>query len=165
MQCRSQHPTGLRALSTLAHIAHIAHIHISISDVPSIKIILINLPRHHHHPQQKDRPDDVKRKHRLPILADALRLQPRQRRLPVRQALARPVEVAVAVDGARGPVELDGGFDEPGEEEDEEDEGAEDDDAGEELALLDEDEDHEEEEEAEGAGCYAVGEYPGGGAC
>lgn len=103
----------------------------------SIEIILINLPRHDHHPQQKHRPHNVERKRRLPILTDALRLQPRQRRLPVRYAGARLVEVAVAVYGARGAVELDAGFDEAGEEEDEEDEGAEDDDAGEELAPLD----------------------------
>lgn len=129
----------------------------------SIEIILIDLIRHDHHPKQKHRPDDIKRKRRLPILTDALRLQPGQRRLPVRQPRARPVEVAVAVDGARGAVELDAGFDEAGEEEDEEDEGAEDDDAGEELAPLDQDEDDEEEEEAEGAGCYAVGENPNTG--
>ena len=131
----------------------------------SVKIILIDLISHDHHPQQEHGPDDIKRKRRLPILTDALRLQPGQRRLPVRQPRARPVQVAVAVDGARGAVELDAGFNEAGEEEDEEDEGAEDDDAGEELALLDQDEDHEEEEEAEGAGCYAIGEYPnrGGG--
>ena len=126
----------------------------------SIKIVLIDLPRHDHHPQQKHRPDNIKRKRRFPVLADAPRRHPRQRRFPVREAVARPVEVAVAVYGAGGAVELDGGFDEAGEEEDEEDERAEDDDAGEELALLDQDEDDEEEEEAEGAGCYAVGKYP-----
>ncbi len=126
----------------------------------SIEIILIDLPRHHHHPQQKHRPDNIKRKRRFPVLADAPRRHPRQGRFPVREAVARPVEVAVAVYGAGGAVELDGGFDEAGEEEDEEDEGAEDNDAGEELPLLDQDEDDEEEEEAEGAGCYAVGEYP-----
>lgn len=126
----------------------------------SIEIILVNLIRHHHHPQQKHRPDDVKRKHSFPIVTYPLRLQRRQCRLPVRQSPARPVEVAVAVDGARGAVELDGGFDEAGEEEDEEDEGAEDDDGGKELPLLDQDEDDEEEEEAEGAGGYTVGEYP-----
>ena len=137
------------------------HISISISHSHfSIEIVLINLIRHDHHPQQKHRPDDIKRKRGLPVLADPLRLQPRERRLPVRQARARLVEVAVAVDGAGGAVELDGGFDEAGEEEDEEDEGAEDDDAGEQLALLDQDEDYQQEEQAQGAGCYAVGEYP-----
>lgn len=103
----------------------------------SIKIVLVDLIRHDHHPEQKHRPDDVERKHRLPVLADALRLQPGERRLPVGDAAAGPVEVAVRVDGTRGAVELDGGFDEAGQEEDEEDEGAQDDDAGEELALLD----------------------------
>lgn len=128
--------------------------------IHSIEIILIDLPRHHHHPQQKHRPDDVERKRRLPVITYALGLLVRQGRLAVRQARARAVEVAVAIDGALGAVELDGGLDEAGQEEDEEDEGAEDDDAGEELPLLDEDEDDEEEEEAERAGCYAVGEYP-----
>ena len=142
------------------------YIHFTFIQIPipplfrSIKIILINLVRHHHHPQQEDRPDDIKRKRGLPVIADALRLQPRERRLPVGQARARAVEVAVAVDGARGSVELDGGLDEAGQEEDEEDEGAEDNDAGEELPLLDQDEDDEEEEEAERARCEAVGEYP-----
>ena len=75
--------------------------------------------------------------------------------------MAGAVQVAETVDGAGGAVELDGCFDQAGQEEDEEDEGAEDDDAGEELALLDQGEDYEEEEEGEGAGCDAVGEYPG----
>ena len=140
-------------------IAHIAHIFLPTSPF-SLKIVLIDLIRHHHHPQQEHRPHDVERKRRLPVLTDPLRLQPRQRRLPVRQARARPVEVAVAVDGALGPVELDGRLDQAGEEEHEEDEGAEDDDAGEQLPLLDQDEDDEQEEQAEGAGGYAVGEYP-----
>lgn len=103
----------------------------------SLEIILVDLICHHHHPQQKHRPNNIECKRRLPILTYPLRLQPRQRRLPVRQARTRPVEIAVAVYGARGPVELDGGFDQAGEEEHEEDEGAEDDDAREQLPLLD----------------------------
>lgn len=112
---------------------------ISLSLFPSLslEIILVDLIRHHHHPQQKHRPNDIKCERRLPILTYPLRLQPRQRRLPVRQARNRPVEIAVAVYGARGPVELDGGFDQAGEEEHEKDEGAEDDDAREQLPSLD----------------------------
>lgn len=95
-----------------------------ISSPSSIKIVLIDLIRHDHHPEQKHRPDDIEREHRLPVLADALRLQPGERRLAVGEAAAGPVEVAVVIHGTGGPVELDGGFDEAGQEEDEEDEGA-----------------------------------------
>ena len=101
------------------------------------EIIPVNLITHHHHPQQKHAPDNIKRKRRLPIIAQPLRLQPRQRRLPVHQPAAVPVEVAVEIHTTRRAVELDTGFYKPGEEEYEEDEGAEEDDAGEELALRD----------------------------
>ena len=103
----------------------------------SIKIILIDLIRHNHHPQQKHRPHNIKRKHGLPVLTYPPRLHPRQRRLPVCEPEVRLVQIAVAVDGACGAVELDGGLDEAGEEEDEEDEGAQDYYSGEELTLLD----------------------------
>ena len=114
-----------------------------------IIFILINLPRHHHHPQQKHRAHQIQRERRLPIIADPLRLQIRQRRLslPVHVSAARFVEVAVEIHAARGAVELDGGFDQPGQEEDEEDEGAEHDEPWEQLAVLDQDEEEEEEEE------------------
>ena len=105
----------------------------------SLKIIPINLIAHNHHPQQKHTPNNIKRKHRFPITTDALRLQIRQRRLPlpVRVPGAGGIDVAVGVYGAGGAVKLDGCFDEAGEDEDEEDEGAEHYDAGEELALGD----------------------------
>ena len=105
----------------------------------SFKIISINLITHHHHPQQKHTPHNIKRKHGFPITTDPLRLQIRQRRLPLPARIARAgcVDVAVGIYGTGGAVELDGGFDEAGEEEDEEDEGAEHYDAGEELALGD----------------------------
>jgi len=82
----------------------------------SIKIIPINLPTQYHHPQQKHTPHDPKTKRRLPIITDPQRLQPGQGSLALalRVAGALAVEVAVAAYGARGAVELDGGFDEAG---------------------------------------------------
>ena len=105
----------------------------------SIKNILLHLPRHDHHPDQKHRPHDPKTKHRLPIIANPQRLQVRERGLPLALLVPgrRSVDVAVGVDGARGPVELDGGLDQAGEVEHEEDEAAEDDEPGEELPLAD----------------------------
>ena len=105
----------------------------------SFKIIPINLITHHHHPQQKHTPNNIKGKDRFPITTNPLRLQIRQRRLPlpVRVPGAGGVDVAVGIYGTGGAVELDGCFDEAGEEEDEEDEGTEHYDAGEELALGD----------------------------
>ena len=127
---------------------------------PLLKIIPINLIRHNHHPQQKNTPNNIKRKHRFPIITYPLRLQIRQRRLPLPACIscAGGVDIAVAVYGSGGAVELDGCFDEAGEEEDEEDKRAEHYYAGEELALGDEAEDYEDEEDAEGAGGYGVGE-------
>ena len=116
-QCSSSknsNQTPYAMLCTTIHISHLPHLDFPIFSPISIKIVLIDLIRHDHHPEQKHRPDDIKRKRGLPILTDPLRLQPRQRRLPVRQARTRLVEVAVAVDGAGGAVELDGGFDEAG---------------------------------------------------
>lgn len=126
---------------------------------PSLEIIPVDLIRHHHHPQQEHGAHDLEREGRPPVGAEPLVGQPRGRLLAVDD-----VDVwsgaAVAVDGAGGPVELDGGFDEPREEEDEEDEGAEDDDAGEELLLGDEAEEEDDEEDAEGGGGDHVGEDP-----
>lgn len=115
----------------------------------SLKIIPVDLIRHNHHPQQEYRAHNLKRKRGPPIRAEPLVRQPRGRLLAVNH-LDVWSGAAVAVDGARGTVELDGGFDEPREEEDEEDEGAEDDDAGEELLLGDEAEEEDDEEDAEG---------------
>lgn len=105
-------PHAMYAL--FAHTAHKTPISHSPPPPLSLKIILTDLIRHNHHPEQKHRPNNIKRKHSLPVLTNPLRLQPRQRRLPVCEARAGPVEVAVAVYGARGAVELDGGFDEAG---------------------------------------------------
>ena len=129
----------------------------------SIEVVLIHLPGHYHHPEQEHGPDDVEGEGGFPVLTDALRLEVGEGGLAVGEAGARAVDVAVAVDGAGGAEELDGGFDEAGQEEDEEDEGAEDDDGGEELSLLDQAEDYGQEDEAEGARRDAVGEYPVGG--
>lgn len=98
----------------LCTIVPIAHYRTSPIPTFLIKIVLVHLIRHDHHPEQKHRPNDIKRKRGLPILTDPLRLQPRQRGLPVRQTLTRPVEIAVAVYGAGGAVKLDGCLDEPG---------------------------------------------------
>ena len=130
-------PNSIRYAFVEHFISHFPPSRIPHSQPFSIKIVLINLIRHNHHPQQKHRPDNIKRKRSLPILTDPLRLQPRQRRFPIRQPRTRLVQIAIAVYGPGGPVELDGRFDEAGQEEHEEDEGAEDYDAGEELALLD----------------------------
>ena len=124
----------------------------------SIEIIPIDLPRHHHHPQQKHRSHDQQRERRLPIVAYALRFQPRQRRRA--RAVARSVGVTVAVHTALRPVQLYGSLNQARKPKHEEDKGAEHDDAGEELALGDEHEDDEEEEEGEDAGSDHVGEYP-----
>lgn len=127
----------------------------------SLEIIPIHLPRHHHHPQQEDRPHDQKRKRRLPVHTQPVRLQPRQRRLA--RPRGWPVGIAVAVHGPLGAVELDRGLDEAGQPQHEEDEGAEHDDAGEELPLVDEAEEAEEEEQRERADGDHVGEDPGEG--
>jgi len=86
----------------------------------------------HQHPHQEHRANNPERERRLPLLADAALLQPRER-VEV-QAVLRVVEdvgLAVAVDVALGPEELDCGCDDAGDVEDEQDEGAEHYDAGE----------------------------------
>jgi hypothetical protein len=77
-------------------------------------------PRKHQHPHQKHRAYDPERKHSLPLLADALLLQPGQR-VQVQRVLlvAEDVRLAVAVDVSFGPEELDRGFDDSRDEEDE----------------------------------------------
>lgn len=132
------------------------------STPPSFKIIIVNLIGHHHHPQQKHAPDQIHGERGLPIITNPLRRHIRERGLPVLQAAGGAVHVAVHVDAALGPVELDRGLDQAGQEEDEEDEGAEHDNPGEELPLLDETQDYEEEDEADAPGGDAVGEEPVG---
>lgn len=79
----------------------------------SVKIIPVDLIRHHHHPQQKDGPHNLKGERRPEIRADAQIGQP-HRRLQTVNRLGVGSAPAIAVDGARGAVELDGGFDEAG---------------------------------------------------
>ena len=59
------------------HVRLLASLAYSAQHSLSFKIVLINLIRHDHHPQQKHRPDDIKRKRSLPVLTYPLRLQPR----------------------------------------------------------------------------------------
>lgn len=84
------------------------------------------------------------------MIAYSLCLQPRQ--CLCTGSTTRPVCIAIAVDASLRPVQLYGGFDEPGEPEHEEYERTEHDDAGEELSLGDEDKDAEEEDEGQDAG-------------
>ncbi|EFE30237.1 uncharacterized protein ARB_02916 [Trichophyton benhamiae CBS 112371] len=62
------------------------------------------------------------------------------------------VVLAVGIDVCFGPVELDGGPDQPREPEDEEDEASEDDDVGQQQAALDEEEHEEDEQQAQAGG-------------
>jgi hypothetical protein len=83
----------------------------------SLILIRINLTRHDHHPHQKHRPNNPKRKLGLPVLAYILLLQPRQRiRIRALVPAVEHVRVALVVD-VRAREKLDRGPDDAGDEE------------------------------------------------
>jgi hypothetical protein len=131
------------------------------ANISSVILIRINLTRHNHHPHQKHRANNPKRKLGLPILAYIPLLQPRQR-IAIRP-LIRTVEhirVALVID-VRAGEQLDRGPDYAGDEEYQQDEGEQHHGAREQAALRDEDDFDDDEEDGQGADCDAVGHDPG----
>lgn len=123
-----------------------------------IVLVPIDLIGHDHHPEIKDGADNLKGKGRLPRLADAVGLQPGQRRFAL--ARAGPDQVAVAADALLGAVQQNRRLDQAGEPEHEQDEGAQHHDSRQEQPLRDQDEHGEEEDEREGGHGDFVREDP-----